>query len=259
MVVLHTSDLHGDYKRPMQTNAFDVWVDTGDFFPNITRGHDIEPRWQYDWFTMTAMPLRKRYIGWIRNYYTSMGITPQGWYPSKSRLPRGRASVAKQLIEWLGGRPVISVPGNHDWQSLAKLLKKAGYKNAWDVSDGPVTLAGHRFAGFREVPWVTGEWMGEVGTFFEKGNFKPIVAKAMTAHPDVLVTHSPPYGILDESPLKDESGHAGIPELAQWLAYRPHDVKLHLFGHVHERGGSQANVMDITFVNSANTAQVVTL
>ena len=38
MRVLHTSDLHGKYKRLLAVEEpFDVWVDTGDFFHNVGR------------------------------------------------------------------------------------------------------------------------------------------------------------------------------------------------------------------------------
>jgi Icc-related predicted phosphoesterase len=254
--LLHTSDLHGNYKLPMRASDFDVWVDTGDFFPNITRGQNIEPQWQHDWFTRTSEPLRKKYMPIIRRLHPEH---PQGWYPPKSRLPRGRVSVGNQLIDWLGGRPVVSVPGNHDWVNLAGQLKLLGYKNAYDLTKGPIELDGYRWAGFSQIPFVTGEWQGEIGSFFDEPGgdeqFRKIVAKAMTTHPDILLTHSPPYGILDYS--EGKGGNAGIRELTKWLERRHHEVKLNLFGHIHEDGGKTLREMDILFVNSAQACQLI--
>lgn len=54
---------------------------------------------------------------------------------------------------------------------------------------------------------------------------------------DILITHSPPYGILDGIPQEDGSlFHAGSHALYNWLKYveRP---KLHVFGHIHEAYG----------------------
>ncbi len=253
MKILHTSDLHGDYKLPMKTQDFDVWVDTGDFFPNISRGDKIETRWQKDWFTETKLPLRKRYMPWIRRHYEGQGYSPSEWYPSNSRQPRGSTTIGEDLVQWLQGRPVICVPGNHDWQSLCGLLRAQGYDRAWDITKGPVELGGHRWAGFREIPFVTGEWVGEVRPYAD--DFRRIVAKTMAAEPHILLTHSPPQNILDFCPSK--GGYCGIAALTQYLGYRPHDVKLHLFGHVHEQGGKAIKEMDMTFVNSANTSQIV--
>lgn len=54
---------------------------------------------------------------------------------------------------------------------------------------------------------------------------------------DILVTHSPPYGILDAIPMEDGSEfHAGSKSLYSWLKYveRP---RLHVFSHIHEGYG----------------------
>lgn len=246
MKILHTSDLHGNYKPLLEITDFDVWVDTGDFAPNVSRGHDIETRWQTDWYQLPRQRLKKKYRSVVGD-----------WYPVQGRQPPFKESISSALIQWLDGRPMLGVPGNHDWVSLAKRLQAAGYTQAWDLTEGPIELGGQRWAGFREIPWVTGEWQGEVGSLFEKGNFQPIVARAMTAHPTVLVTHSPPYGVLDYSPPK--GGHCGIPELIKWLAYRDNDVHTHLFGHVHEEGGQtvREKALGIRFSNAANCAQII--
>ena len=45
MRVLHTSDLHGKYKRLLAFDEpFDVWVDTGDFFDNVGRAPKTDYR-----------------------------------------------------------------------------------------------------------------------------------------------------------------------------------------------------------------------
>lgn len=57
---------------------------------------------------------------------------------------------------------------------------------------------------------------------------------------DILVTHGPPYGILDKVVLSgrgDEFKHAGCEELLKRLEnIKP---KLHVFGHIHSDGGKQ--------------------
>lgn len=55
---------------------------------------------------------------------------------------------------------------------------------------------------------------------------------------DILITHSPPYGILDGIPIEDGSlFHVGSFSLLHIMErIQP---KLHVFGHIHEQGGKQ--------------------
>lgn len=57
---------------------------------------------------------------------------------------------------------------------------------------------------------------------------------------DILVTHGPPYGVLDEcqySKRSDKFKHAGCEELRYALERLM--PKLHVFGHIHEQGGRE--------------------
>jgi Icc-related predicted phosphoesterase len=63
---------------------------------------------------------------------------------------------------------------------------------------------------------------------------------------DILITHTPPYDILDEC----ESGHVGSKSL------RDHSLgrikpQLHIFGHIHECGGKVFDSTLIKFVNAS--------
>lgn len=56
---------------------------------------------------------------------------------------------------------------------------------------------------------------------------------------DILITHSPAYGILDGIPQEDGTlFHVGSHALHNWLKYveRP---RIHLFGHIHEGYGQE--------------------
>jgi len=55
---------------------------------------------------------------------------------------------------------------------------------------------------------------------------------------DILITHGPPYGVLDKAPLSsraDKFKHCGCEELR--LALERIKPKLHVFGHIHGEGG----------------------
>jgi len=211
---LHTSDLHGRYSLMLDcAEDFDLWIDTGDFFPNKTRGDvAVEPMYQRKW------------LGW-------------------ENLP-GR------LVEFLDGRPALTVAGNHDYTSLAHVLVAAG-GDAHEVTPDGIEVAGIRFAGFREIPYIAGEWNGET----QQSDFVQIVARTLDSVPVVLLTHAPPAGILD-SVLTHP---VGIRPLIDALCYQEHTVKTHLFGHIHEHGGKSVVEMGVRFVNGACTAIVHSL
>lgn len=221
MIIGHASDLHGNYKKLETKTLPDLWLLTGDFFDNLGRtdrtGRAIVP----------AMEISYQHRWW--------GLK------------------GDSVMRRLGGKPVILVGGNHDFISLAGCLRRANYPYVRDVTEGAVDFGGQRFAGYREVPYLIGEWVGEV----ERANFRPIIDKAMDEDPTILVTHAPPDGVLDDD-LEGPTGHGpGVDEQVNLLAFRPNRVTHHFFGHIHKQGGKTQEEMGITFVNSATCLQLI--
>jgi Icc-related predicted phosphoesterase len=156
---------------------------------------------------------------------------------------------AKKWAEAFAGRPVVYVPGNHDFIDIASHLKHYGHTNLHPITpETPyVDLMGKRFAGFRDVPWIAGEWMGETH------DLKAVVDATMACDPDIIVTHAPPAGVLDGA-----EGY-GILALSFALCYRTHRVTHHLFGHCHDSGGQIVTECGITFSNAAGHVNIITL
>jgi Icc-related predicted phosphoesterase len=208
----HFSDLHGNLRNLLSGSELpDVWVNSGDFFPNATRGdRSVEVGFQAAWFRREAASIMAR----------------------------------------LGGRPVVWVGGNHDYVNFADLLREFGYEGpAYDITSAPVDLGGHRFAGIREIPWIAGEWNGEMH------DLSSVVDRAFDMDPTILVTHAPAAGILDDD---HGAGHGcGNRPLATALAYRPHRVVAHLCGHIHEQGGRDIEEMGIHFFNGAENIRFI--
>jgi len=212
--VLHSSDLHGKYKRllkGMKEAEFDVWLDTGDFFDNIGRVQKTGGQ------IIREMELTKQSKWW-------------GW-----------KMLGARFAEWLAGRPAIIMPGNHDFLSLHHQLLRAGVDSHLVTPEG-IEVAGLRWAGFRNIPHMEDEWEGETWD----GEFEPLIETTLASGPDVLVTHAPPNGILN--PQEEDYG---IPGLVNHLAYHPHQIRWHFFGHDHKMGGQRANEMGIRFFNGA--------
>jgi Icc-related predicted phosphoesterase len=78
---------------------------------------------------------------------------------------------------------------------------------------------------------------------------------------DILITHGPPYGILDKverdytfprESISDElykySLHVGCPNLREHVIGRI-KPKLHIFSHIHECGGKQLDAVTTRFIN----------
>lgn len=212
MKIGHASDLHGHYERLERVEAPDVWVLTGDFFPNVGRQYTGR---------IEAEAERAYQLRWWRHKGPS-------------------------VVRRLRGRPVVVCDGNHDFIPLAHALRNAGHPApVFDVEAGaPIDLQGHRFAGFRAVPWIQlGEWVGE------QHSFDAEIERVWAHDPTILVTHAPPAGILD--------GGFGIAPLTTALTHRPHKIVLHLFGHIHEHGGQEHEELGVRFVNGSLGVRVL--
>jgi len=206
MIIGHFSDLHGHLDPLLESKGNpDLWVATGDIFPNFTRGHaQVEVGYQTKWFSLHA----------------------------------------RDLLLRLDGVPLLSVPGNHDWVDFAKLLSRHGHP-AYSVTPKGIYLMGHKFAGFPNIPIIAGEWNYEAPSVY----LAALVKMTMASKPDILVTHAPPDGILD---MGGPEGHTGgIAALTGALAYTHHNVKVHLFGHIHEAGQESVEEMGIQFYNGS--------
>lgn len=149
--------------------------------------------------------------------------------------------AAKKWAVAFKGRPVVYVPGNHDFVGIESWLKHYGHEEIYTLSESRpfVDVLGKRFAGFREIPWIDGEWVGETRDFHDR------IAQTMAHQPDILVTHAPPAGILS-----GDDGY-GIPGLVNALFYNEHRITHHLFGHEHSCGGQVVTEGGITFSNAA--------
>lgn len=66
---------------------------------------------------------------------------------------------------------------------------------------------------------------------------------------DILVTHGPPYNILDVEAGKEPCGCKFLRQVVS--VSKP---TIHVFGHIHESGGSYIQTSDVLFVNAALAA-----
>jgi len=164
-------------------------------------------------------------------------------------LGRGQLSELEIFNDWLGELPhqyKIIIAGNHDWcfqndiEASREILTNAIY-----LQDESITIENIRFYG---SPWqpMFYDWA------FNLPRGKALKQKwdLIPENTDVLITHGPAKGILDQTIQGD---HVGCEELSKAIKkIRP---KFHICGHIHE-GYGMLDLDGCTYINaSVNTHQ----
>ena len=144
--------------------------------------------------------------------------------------------------EWLGELPHayrVVIPGNHD-SVVEDASRRALITNATLLINETVEIMGLKFWGSPITP-LLGEAFGVVSDTVRAKLYSRIPADT-----DILVTHGPPYGILDQAPGSHH--HEGCNQLL--AAVRKVKPMLHVFGHIHGAYGTEST-NDTLFVNAA--------
>ena len=148
----------------------------------------------------------------------------------------------KEIVDfnhWLGKlvhRFKVVIAGNHDVMferhpgAARELLDNAIY-----LENSGMELAGLKIWGSPVQPEFN-NWAFNVA----RGTAILRYWKMIPANTDVLVTHGPPFGVLDQS--HPSTAHLGCEELAK--AVEGLKPRLHVFGHIH--GGHGSSVRDGT-------------
>ena len=160
----------------------------------------------------------------------------------------GGIMAITQFMGWYGNldqfKHKIFIAGNHDW-----LFERANLRarevvpdNVIYLEDEEAIIDGVKFYG-TPVQKHFCNWA------FNRDESK--MAQHWAAIPDdtdVLITHSPPYSILDLVPWQGECH--GSPSLYKEVVERI-KPKIHCFGHIHEGYGLKI-IDDIKFINASN-------
>jgi len=147
---------------------------------------------------------------------------------------------------FLGKQPhehKIVIAGNHDfWLEHHSILEcQEVLSNATYLQDTSVTIGGKVFYG---SPWqpVYYNWAFNI----RRGQPLQAAWSLIPVNTDVLITHTPPYGVMDET---EEHERVGCKELYERVdTLRP---RVHVFGHVHE-GYGVCEHGHTTFVNASS-------
>ena len=146
----------------------------------------------------------------------------------------GSENEVMDFIEWFGALPYkykIFIAGNHDDCLFGATLDGLP-ENCFYLCHSSVTIQGVKFYG---LPLFMGDVMS--------GDYETQLQK-IPCDTNVLITHQPPYSVLDNS----ANINYGDPNLLhKVLQTKP---KYHLFGHIHKAYGIEKSE-HTTFVNAA--------
>lgn len=165
----------------------------------------------------------------------------------------GRIHEVKHFFEWLSKQPAthkIFIDGNHDALSadnptlFHEMLKE--YPNITYLFHSMVEIEGIKIYGYPTTP-TFGDWwhMADRGSINMKTDLHRIPGANESDAIDILVSHGPPFGILDRT-VRGE--HVGSSDLLEELErIKP---KVVICGHLHEESGTK-EVNGILYVNAA--------
>jgi predicted phosphohydrolase len=158
----------------------------------------------------------------------------------------GTEKEVADFVEWFGALDYeckIFIAGNHDFcleRKSAESIRQFLPDNCFYLCNSGVTVGNMRFWG---IPF-----------FFSddaSGEYRNMIEQ-IPGDTDVLITHRPPLGILDNA----NNITFGCPDLLQRvLDIRP---RYHLFGHIHDAYGTVGS-KHITFVNASMVNEDYTL
>lgn len=160
----------------------------------------------------------------------------------------GKIEEALNFLDWLSEQPApykVVVPGNHDFcaeQAYGVIKRFCKEREIILLVDDVVEIEGKRICGSPRTPW-----FGDYAFVYQPFDADLVWDAVLPNCPrlDLLITHGPPLGILDQV---REGQHAGCPHLARKV--REIKPRFHIFGHIHP-GYGEFNDGDTQYYNVA--------
>lgn len=204
--IVHFSDLHGS---PLTLPKADIYVGTGDLLANSAR--------------LWLWPDKGAEQQWQQEWIKQNQKQWSNMFASKTS-------------------PLFLVRGNHDFVNISPLFSSHAGK-VHEFTDPEIVIEGSlRIAGLRGVKTINGVWADEMNEFEFKYRLDCLKYKDF----DILLTHGPASGILDDS--------FGSEILREFCELK--DFKAHLFGHIHETYGTAKKVNKI-YSNAATGYNII--
>lgn len=182
----------------------------------------------------------------------------------------GYKREVEDFAKWMDEQPadhIIIIPGNHELQ----FEKDFPVSREWITEHCPVAhilvdesvvIDGIKIHGSPVTPWFC-DWAWNRSSNVKSGyhmrgkSFFPTEIKPhwdkIPDDTNILITHGPPYGILDTTTFANgdpKPGNLGCVELMNRIKELK-DLDLHFFGHIHSPGGTQVHQDGVSYYNAA--------
>ncbi len=159
---------------------------------------------------------------------------------------RGRLEEVTDFLQWFGAQPhryKILIAGNHDFlaEQEPDVFRSLIPENVIYLEDSGVEIEGLHFWGSPIQPWFF-DWAFNRKRGAEIRKHWDLIP----GNTDVLITHGPPYGILDM--VARDARPVGCRDLLKRTGEL--SLKICAFGHIHE-GYGIVEQNGTTFINAA--------
>lgn len=172
---------------------------------------------------------------------------------------QGTFGSMTKFLDWFVAQPhqhKVFIPGNHELSldsankdQALKLVNSYAKNNVHFLLNSSVVIEGLKFYGSPSTPYFF-NWAFN----FQRGKDIAIEWAKIPDDVNVLITHGPPYGVLDlvENNISNigRDLHQGCKDLLERI-FELKNLKAHVFGHLHTDGGKQIEVAGVAFANAA--------
>ena len=158
----------------------------------------------------------------------------------------GTQRELRDFFKWFAQLPFthkICIAGNHDFflENISeKAIKKLIPANVTYLNDSGISINGYKFWGSPYIPFQQ-NWAFTKSPIEIEEHWKKIPEDT-----DILITHTPPKGILDITTYEVE---VGCPALKKEISKKKPTI--HIFGHLHDNYGKVMR-KDITYINATS-------
>jgi len=175
-------------------------------------------------------------------------ICPGGWDPRMTCISQEQW-LNTEFRYWLGDQPVtdcVAIAGNHDWiWDLAPTMVPKMNQNFHYLCDESIEIMGLKIYGTPQQKvfnhWAFNREPDQLKKYFDN------IPEGL----DILITHTPPYKILDFVDFPNFKGHEGCKTLKNTIVQMEHRPKINAFGHMHGEYGIEEvdYIPGVKFIN----------
>lgn len=175
----------------------------------------------------------------------------------------GKRNEVEDFVKWFKQQPAkhrICIAGNHEMtfdpnvpNYNPKIKALILDSDIIYLENGSVKIKGIKFYGTPWTPWFF-DWafngITDANLPFTRGVSLTSVYDEIPHDVNVLISHGPPYDILDMSNMGDE--RTGSVEMRRMTREKLNDLTLYLCGHIHEARGVKVEDGGITYINASS-------